>query len=545
MRTNRRLAAMAIMLTFSMIVLAQAPKEPAPKGKYTPQEIAQAESKILAANCAVHHTTLPPLTPNGPKQQGPVDYVAFPVDITDDGITKLIPHLQKLPALETLDLGVDAYNFRFAQKFTPKGLKEIAKLSNVKAVRFENSKAITHDGLVELAKMPSLQWLDLSGTTLTDNDLRALANFPSLLTVVLKELPQLTDQGIKHLQQIPRLRTLKVHVLNNPTAMTAEIAKIAKLTDLHIYPITDVETESIAKLTSLQVLDINDPWVSLYGLRTARTNVMPEKGAKPRVKQDRGMNANQLHQITSKGFESILAGCKGLQVLKVAGHPLTFTNSSITKQEFLVELDVSGTDIDDAAVVQLGKMTTLKRLNISATNVTTTGVRELSLLGTLEELTADALPLTEEVIRYISQNRKLKKLSLNNTRVDASDKRSWAAFNRLDELHLMNTNVTDSSIMNLAGIRTLHLVDVRMNCPNVTEDGGNNLRRQLTNAVVWAYGCDTGFWPGGGGDPRRPDLTYRNPNTIIGNTRETSPANMKAPPPTVRTIGNGGLGSKP
>ena len=543
-----RLALAFGLLTLAGVSPAQAPKDkPAPaKAKPTAAETAQAETKLKAANCAISYEDLPPLAPNGPRQKGQADHVAFPRDVMDHDVARLVPLMQKLPALKIVDLGGCTH-------VTAKGFKEIAKLDTLKAV-FLDGATVEHDGLFALSKIPTLQWLDLSRTTVTDTDLRDIGDFAGLMTLKLEGVPALTAAGVAHLGTIARLHTLHITVTADQAGMVAEISKLTKLSELKVYPVTDAETKDIAKLAALQVLDVNDPYVSRYGLRAARSRrVMPAAVPMPAAKVPavagkapvrRGFAT---HEITAKGLETIATACTDLRVLKVAGHPVTLKDSAVAKLEFLTELDATGTDVDDAGAVALGKIKTLAKLHLSATNVTTAGVRELSLIGSLEELSADALPLTEEVIKYLSQNRKFKVLSLNNTRVDLSDRRAWGAFNRLERVSLENTNVTDSTIMALTKVPTLKFADVTMNCPNVTQEGAQALQREMPATRVWWYPCDMVFWPGGGGVPdiRVPDLKYRNPNQLPMKTPvvATNTKAPPAPPPAIRVIG-GGLGSK-
>ncbi|WP_020468265.1 leucine-rich repeat domain-containing protein [Zavarzinella formosa] len=532
------------LLSLVAVSSAQAPKDkPAPaKPKLSAVEITQIETKLRAANCALSYEDLPPLVPNGPRQKGQMDHLAFPADTKDADLAKLVPLAVKLPGLKVVDLGG-------CTLVTSKGYKELAKLSDLKAVYLDGA-TIDHEGLVELAKISGLRWLDLSRSTVTDTDLRDIGDFASLMTLKLEEVPGLTEKGLAHLGNVARLRALHVTIGADQAAMMAEIGKLAKLTELKVYPVSDAETGEIAKLTSLQELDVNDPYVSKYALRAAKKGMVRNPKVPGIVKGKVPVRrfVATTHEITSKGLENIVK-CADLRVLKIAGHPLNLKESNISKLEFLMELDATGTDVNDDGAISLGKIKTLTKLRLSATNVTTTGVRELSLIGSLEELYVDSLPLTEEIIRYVSQNRKIKVLSLNNTRVDCTDRRSWASFNRLESVSLENTNVTDSTIMGLAAVKTLKFADVVMNCPNVTQDGAMNLQKEMPNGRVIWYSCDMTFWPGGGGDPsvlaRRPDLTYRMPNQMPTKGTNTPPANTKAPPPVIRNMGGGGVGTKP
>lgn len=244
--------------------------------------------------------------------------------------------------------------------------------------------------------------------------------------------------------------------------------------------------------------------------------------------------------ITPAGFPHLLK-CKDLRVLRLAGHPVDVNGSGLDRLEFLRELDLSGTEFTDDGVSWLGRLKALRKLWLSGTGVTNDGVRGLAAAGGLELVALDFLPLTDEAVGHLARNRRLTDLSLNDTRVACADRKAWAGLGRLERLSIRQTNVTDGTLLNLAPLKTLRLVDAQMNCPNVTPAGAAVLEKDLpTGAHVLANPCQVTYWPGGGGVPvpkgtREPDLNYRNPN-LLGQSKTPTPplAPPKAPPPPVR-----------
>jgi Leucine-rich repeat (LRR) protein len=542
----------AILSLFGMFVLAgssvsQAPKDkPAPRPKFNAKQIAEAEAKLVQASCAIHHEEIPPLVPNGLPQKGQVDIVAFPVDVTDADLAKLVPLAARLPNLKTIDLGQ-------AIKVTSKGLKEVAKLSDLKAI-FLDGCEVDADGLKELVVLKDLQWLDLSGSTVRDDDLKVLSDYPALQNLTMLEVPALSVKGVAHLQKLVRLRVLHISVDDDPKAMMTEVGKLDQLVELRAYPVGDVEVPSVGNLVRLQVLDLNNSQAHWRAWRGKAERGGDKRGAdreamKPAAKDpallkkiaDRAARRAAYTGITGEGFPHILK-CVDLRVLKLAGHPIDVNGSGLDKLEFLQELDLSGTDFTDAGVSWLGRLKTLKKLWLSGTDITNEGVKGLAVAGGLEFVALDYLPLTDETIEHLARNRKLKELSLNHTRVACADKKAWAGFGRLERVYLKSTNISDSTLMNLAPLKTLKLVDARWNCPNVSLAGAAALQRDLyPGAQVWADSCQVGYWIGGGGFPvakgtRQPDLDYRNlpsrPSaSLTPNPPKTAP---KAPSPSIR-----------
>lgn len=507
----------------SLSILVGSLSAQAPRPKFGPAAIAEAENKLRQARCALHHQELPPLTPDGPPQKGPIEVVAFPVDVNDNDITKLMVHVLKLPGVTTL-------SFTDCTKLTEKGLKEAIKLDDVKALYLDGC-TIDAACLRLLKPLKQLQWLDVSRTPLRDNDFMSFEDFPMLMHLSADQLPNLNSEGVAHLQQAKRLRSLQLTVENDQNGMLKEVGKLTGLLELKVQPVSDSETKYIAQLSKLQVLDINANTAVWFGRRgmlkqRAANVVKPNVGVRPAL---RGFT---VHQVTEKGFPNILQ-CTDLRVLRVAGHPLNVAGSGLEKLEFLQELDLSGTNIEDDGISYLGKLRGLKNLALSGTPVTNRGVRELSACGSLETVALDDLPITDEAIRYLAQNRKIKELSLNATRIACNDRSAWALFPRLERLELRETNVTDSSIMVLGRLRTLKFVDLRMNCPNVTWDGAQALRRELPQTTVRANTCEGTYWVGGGGVPiaKRPNLDYKVPNVRPGTIQTNQPPiAMKEPP---------------
>lgn len=552
MRSHLRRMLAALSLLGAMFLagssVSQAPKEkPAPpRPKFNAKQIKEAEGRLTQANCALHHEELPPSVPNGPPQKGEVDIVAFPGDITDAEIAKLVPFAARLPNLKTIDLGQ-------AQKVTAKGLKEIAKLSDLKAM-FLDGCEIDADGLKELVALRDLQWLDLSGSSVRDDDLKVLSDYPALQNLTLLEVPALSGKGVAQLQKLVRLRVLHISVEADPTAMMSEVGKLDQLVELRAYPVGNAEVKEVGKLVRLQVLDLNNGQANWRGWRgKAGRAELPRVGPndmKRGIKDpailkkwaDLAAKRSAYTGITAEGFPHILK-CTNLRVLKLAGHPIDVNGSGLDKLEFLQELDLSGTDFTDAGVSWLGRLKSLKKLWLSGTAITNEGVKGLAVAGGLELVALDYLPLTDETIEHLARNRKLKELWLNETRVACAEKKAWASFGRLERLFVRSTNVSDSTLMNLAPLKTLKLVDATMNCPNVTLSGAAAVERELyPGARVLANSCDVANWPGGGGFPipkgsRQPDLDYRPlPNSRPSTSLTPIPPKVapKAPPPSVR-----------
>jgi hypothetical protein len=74
-------------------------------------------------------------------------------------------------------------------------LAEVARVETLTALGLSGCKEVTDDGVRHLARLPALQHLDLSGTSITDAGLQVLRDLPGLRTLSLA-WTRVTDEGI-------------------------------------------------------------------------------------------------------------------------------------------------------------------------------------------------------------------------------------------------------------------------------------------------------------------------------------------------------------
>lgn len=143
--------------------------------------------------------------------------------ITDKGLS----YLTKLPDLAYLELKTT--------QITDEGLKHLARLPKLQTLYLDDT-SITGSGLKHLAALTQLRWLSLSNTRLDDKGLGNLAEFPNFakvevlylsntkitdagcqafdrlndLTVLALDKTAVTDKGLRHLKNMPRLYNLSL-----------------------------------------------------------------------------------------------------------------------------------------------------------------------------------------------------------------------------------------------------------------------------------------------------------------------------------------------
>jgi hypothetical protein len=120
------------------------------------------------------------------------------VQISDDGLAVLA----RMPHLEFLDLSrpVDQNYFNAKQKtLTDKLLEHVKGLKNLRELHLAGA-TITDDGLKKLAGLQNLSVIDLTGTAVTKQGLRHLKGFRRL-TILMLDSPEIKEEDVAELLQ--------------------------------------------------------------------------------------------------------------------------------------------------------------------------------------------------------------------------------------------------------------------------------------------------------------------------------------------------------
>jgi len=89
---------------------------------------------------------------------------------------------------------------------TDAGLRHMKELPRLSSLQIRNT-AVTDSELEHLKDLPNIVYLDLGGTRVTDAGLQHLKGMTKLSSLMLADCPQVTDKGVKELQQaLPGLR---------------------------------------------------------------------------------------------------------------------------------------------------------------------------------------------------------------------------------------------------------------------------------------------------------------------------------------------------
>ncbi len=243
---------------------------------------------------------------------------------------------------------------------TDEALGKIARLDFVTSLNLGGSIELTDDGLLQLARMPQLERLELSeypGGKLTDRGLEALNHLTNLRRFEMTWQSGITDRGIANLRSCERLE--EVNLMGSPTGDGAIEALQGKAM---------LRRFSTGKL----VTDAGIPLLHHF----------------PLLKNAAGEGAKLLIDgpFTNAGLAA-LAGLDGVFDLDLFWHVSGITTDGFAHLVHLPNLMVLGCDgelSDDTAMGHIGSMPRLKRLRIQESVASDDGFVALARSQTIE-----------------------------------------------------------------------------------------------------------------------------------------------------------------
>jgi hypothetical protein len=242
-------------------------------------------------------------------------------------------------------------------------MPRIAELDHVIAFGVGGSRGLSDEGLLQLARMPQLQYLNLSeypGGKLTDRGLEVLRHLPNLRVFEMTWQAGITDAGVANLRFCEQLE--RVDLMGSPTGDGAIEALQGK-----------------AKLSSFAsgklVTDAGLPLLHNF----------------PRLKTWQGDESTRLlidGPFTNAGLAS-LAGLEGIYDLDLFWHVTGITSEGFTHLAGLPNLGSLGADgqlSDDISMRHFAAIPRLRKLRAQGTVATDAGFEALSRSQTLENL---------------------------------------------------------------------------------------------------------------------------------------------------------------
>jgi hypothetical protein len=303
-------------------------------------------------------------------------------------------------------------------------LARVAALDHVTSLSLGGSRQLTDDGLRHLAQMPQLERLDLSeypGGRLTDRGLEVLRHLPNLRHFEMTWQSGITDAGVENLRFCDRLEV--VNLMGSPTGDGAIRALVGK-PNLHRFS------------TGRQVTDQGLPLLHQFPrLKTWHgPPPSPVTGG-----DDKGVFGNLLIDgpFTDRGLAS-LAGLEGVADLDLFWHVTGMTSdgfASLSQMPNLLSLAADGRLSDDVAMRHIAAIPRLRRLRAQEAVATELGFEALSRSQTLEGFWGRVCPnFGNRAFRAFSTMPSLGRMGVGLEKVDDDVLALFPEFPALREL---------------------------------------------------------------------------------------------------------------
>lgn len=210
--------------------------------------------------------------------------------------------------------------------------------------------------LTELVHFESLDDLVLSGRFLSDE---SLVNLPVLknLKTLFVGFSDLTGEGLRHLQPLPKLETLQIYFCKRLRGESLlhlrDFSGLRKLEIANGSPIDETTLTSIGTLAQLRELKIG----------------------------------NSSDPVNCKSVEPLLPLGNTLETLRLVGFHLSDNSfNGLANFTRLQELVMHSCQVNDSTAATIGKIKSLERLFLSGGEVTDEGLKHLRELTSLREM---------------------------------------------------------------------------------------------------------------------------------------------------------------
>jgi hypothetical protein len=353
-------------------------------------------------------------------------------EMTDSGLL----HLARMPQLEFLDLSEYP-----GGKLTDRGLEVLKHLPNLRRFEMTWQAGITDRGIANLRSCELLEEVNLMGSPTGDGAIEALQGKPNLRRFSTGRLT--TDAGIPLLHNFPRLKTAGEEdtrlLIDGPftNAGLAALAGLAGIFELDLFWHVDhITTDGFAHLIQL-------PNLQKLGCDGALSDdvAMRHIGAMPRLKRLR----IQESVATDEGFVALaksqtLEGIWG-RVCKNFG---SRGFAAFSKMPALRSLGIGCKHVDDAALATLPEFPALRELT--------------------------PIDFQDDGFRHIGRCDKLERLTCMYCRETGDAATEHISNLRINYYYAGLTQITDRSLEILGGMESLENVEL-YECMKVTDAG--------------------------------------------------------------------------
>ena len=280
-----------------------------------------------------------------------------------------------------------------------------------------------------------------------DEVLAVISNLSELTALNLTHSPLVTDAGIAHLKNLPKLSSFKLQGAAVTDVSMAHLARFDELVLLYlpVVPVTDAGLLPLTRLTKLVALDLS--------------------GTK----------------VTDAGMAHV-AELAGLEWLRLGGTRVSVVGLEHLKRlPNLSTLGIFRTDVGGADISVLSQFPRLETLAVDGKQLSPEGGRNITELASLRALIVSQAT-AEANYEFLANMANLTGLNLEHGKFTDDDLVYIHDLQQLKQLKLWGTQITDAGLSHLRNLTNLELLEVRYNfapVARVTSHGLAELREAL------------------------------------------------------------------
>lgn len=306
--------------------------------------------------------------------------------------------------------------------------------------------------------------LSLENSVVTDEGLAAVKEIPTLTTLNLRKCAKLTDAGLEHVAELPKLQRLIL--LYNKDGLTNEcmksIAKIESLRALDIRGCVQIKDDGLLAMAPLKnLVDFKHRGFNVTNDGLAVFKDLP---------QLRVLMMQDAANVDDGGMEH-LAGLNSLSNLDMTGTSVEDPGLAALAGKKIKDLRLRNTLVEGTGLDQLeSSYETLTYLDLNESFASNDGMAKVAAFKNLETLLVWQTDVTDDGLAVVAELPKLKTLMLKAlTEVTDAGMDHVAKAVSLEDLDLSQSGVTDEGLAKLHTLKNLTTLNVGNTA--VTEEG--------------------------------------------------------------------------
>lgn len=306
--------------------------------------------------------------------------------------------------------------------------------------------------------------LSLENSVVTDEGLAAVKEIPTLTTLNLRKCAKLTDAGLEHVAELPKLQRLIL--LYNKDGLTNEcmksIAKIESLRALDIRGCVQIKDDGLLAMAPLKnLVDFKHRGFNVNNEGLAVFKELP---------QVRVLMMQDAANVDDGGMEH-LAGLNSLTSLDMTGTSVEDPGFAALSGKKIQDLRLRNTLVEGTGLDQLeAAYESLTYLDLNESFANNDGMAKVAAFKNLETLLVWQTSVTDDGLAVVAELPKLKTLMLKAlTEVTDAGMDHVAKAVSLEDLDLSQSGVTDEGLAKLHTLKNLTKLNVGNTA--VTEDG--------------------------------------------------------------------------